>query len=419
MSVSDRLMFPSQRVDAQLQLFPRSGGFDGVWSQVVFYLGTFERQARVHLLDCDKLSGGQTALVQIDLDVPCSVIFGDRFVIRNTSSDLTLGGGLIVDAFPLHHRKRPARLVEELQKLADSVSSVGRPERGVPKVRHSDCGAYTAELANIVAWEVRKRAGAATHVEIADRLGLSADEVFEAVSGRLPSGIVARVVGDAVLLIGQEEYAKLRQQVIQWVEDFHQKNPFEKRGLASEELASLLGIQRGSPAEGLLRLLLESLVKDGRLRRVGHTLALAETTGELGPQLQVQVSLIAELLETYRMKTPLMSELVQGAARKRIDESRLRGILHRLVEDGVVYFADGNYIHRTHVDRCRRALLAALMRQPEGLTVAGFRNLVSGNRKICLLLLQIYDGEGIVQRTGDLRRISEKGKTAYAGEASR
>jgi hypothetical protein len=45
--------------------------------------------------------------------------------------------------------------------------------------------------------------------------------------------------------------------------------------------------------------------------------------------------------------------------------------------------------------------------------VAGFRDLVSGNRKICLLLYTLFDGEGITERRGDVRVITEKGRSRF------
>jgi len=41
----------------------------------------------------------------------------------------------------------------------------------------------------------------------------------------------------------------------------------------------------------------------------------------------------------------------------------------------------------------------------KGFTVAEFRDLVGGNRKICLLLLAQYDAELLTKRNGDLRII--------------
>ena len=74
--------------------------------------------------------------------------YGDRFVIRSTSNDITLGGGEVIDPAPLHHRRRSEKAVDGMRRIA------------------------SGELAELVASEVRKRFAPASHREIADALGI-------------------------------------------------------------------------------------------------------------------------------------------------------------------------------------------------------------------------------------------------------
>jgi hypothetical protein len=112
------------------------------------------------------------------------------------------------------------------------------------------------------------------------------------------------------------------------------------------------------------------------------------------------------------MKTPLMAELVVAAGRQGIDERSLKQVLAFLVNSGRAYSVEGNYIHASIVDMCRKKLVDALAVTPLGLTVAEFRDLVEGNRKLCLLLYALFDGEKIIERRGDVRVITEKGATS-------
>ena len=41
-----------------------------LWSNVVFYTGTFECAARMHLLNKDTLQPGETAIIQLHLSKP-------------------------------------------------------------------------------------------------------------------------------------------------------------------------------------------------------------------------------------------------------------------------------------------------------------------------------------------------------------
>ncbi len=47
----------------------------------------------------------------------------------------------------------------------------------------------------------------------------------------------------------------------------------------------------------------------------------------------------------------------------------------------------------------------------DGSTVAEFRDPVEGNRRTCLLLLAQYESEGIIERLGDRRIITEQGRS--------
>ncbi len=392
--VSDRCLRATTLVDAKLNLFQNSRSFDKLWNQVIFHLGTYEHQARVHLIDCDRLIGGDTALVQIHLDTPCNIQYGDRYVIRNTSSDTTLGGGTIIDAFPLHHRKRPDRLVKSMSRLAEG------------------------KLQELVASEVRKHLSAITHREIADMLNVSHEKILKVTLNTLPQDIYSYTQNEVIYLITGKEHERIERLLLNAIAAFHKRNTLDRKGLTTDELVSLARIERDSSGETLLRLLLDRLVEEGKLKRVERTWALIDHTVNFNAEMKTQTNFVVDYLENLNMKTPIMSELVSAASKIKVDEQRLRNILRYLVEEGTVYFSEGNYIHASIVDRCRKKLLHALYKKREGMTVADFRNLVEGNRKICLLLLSIFDAEGVIKRSGDLRLITEKGVTMLEGERS-
>jgi selenocysteine-specific elongation factor len=387
MIVSDRPLRSTGMVDARLRLFPHARGLD-LWSRVVFHLGTYEHGARIHLMDHDRLRGGQTGLVQIHLEVPCVVQYGDRFVIRSTSNDTTLGGGDVVDPAPLHHRRRTAKAIRSIAEIADG------------------------DLPELVASEVRKQFRPLGHRELADILNTSPDKVSEVISAGLPEDIVQHASGEDVYLILKREHERLRQATINSIAAYHRLHPLQETGRTSKELMGILGLAREAGSDVLLALILGKLEDEGKLKRVGRSWALAGHGLQIGPETQRRIEFVAGFLKACRMQTPLMSELVPAAQKEGIDELRLEDILRYLVRERRAYFIEGNYIHASAVDRSRKMLLGALARRPEGMTVAEFRDLVGGNRKICLLLLAIYDAEGVTKRVGDRRVLTETGRAA-------
>ena len=393
MVVSDRVLRSTTMIDARLRLFQHGRGFE-LWNQVLFHLGTFENSARVHLIDRNRLAGGQTALVQIHLSAPCVAQYGDRFVVRSSSSDITLGGGEIIDTAPLHHRRRPARLIESLTKIEEG------------------------KLPELIVSEVKKQFRAVRYQEIADHLNISPKEVLDVISSGLLEDVVAYSSGhettfaSEVVLIVKSEHEKLWERVLRNLAGFHRRHPLDERGRTTEELMGILGIERESAGEMLLRIMLERMGAEGKLKRVGHTWALKEHAVVIGPEMKRRIEFVEHYLRDCRMQTPLTSDLAIESKRRRIQEQELDEILRHLGRSGQAYFLEGNYIHASVVDRCRSTLLRALAQRGRGMTVAEFRDLVKGNRRICLLLLGCYDAEGVTERVGDLRVLTGKGRAS-------
>jgi len=385
MIVSDRALNDTTMLDARLRLFRHRRKFN-IWSNVIFHLGTYEDSVRIHLLDRNSLGADEEAIVQIHLSKPCVAQQGDRFVIRNTSRDLTLGGGEIIDRSPLHHRRRPGKLIRNLEKLAEG------------------------DFAALVASEARKKHGAVSCREVANSLNVSLGDVVAVVESGLVDDIAPYTDEDGGYLLVDSERSALRNAVIKQLTAFHRRNPLEAKGRTADELTGTLGIERSSASDAVLRSLLAEMEEEGRLKKVGQTWALCTHYVEIGPDISREIDFVEHALKICGMQTPLMSDLTLSARRRKIDEHQLRQYLRYLVSNARAYHVDGNYIHADIVDGCRDTLVSALAREKQGLTVADFRNLVSGNRKICLLLLGLYDAEGTTQRKGDYRVPGEKAR---------
>ncbi|MFH2096395.1 MAG: hypothetical protein ABIJ16_11865, partial [Bacteroidota bacterium] len=75
---------------------------------------------------------------------------------------------------------------------------------------------------------------------------------------------------------------------------------------------------------------------------------------------------------------------------------------------------DNEYVHAKVVDDIRPVLLAELNRKPEGILINEFRQLVQATKKICPMLIGIYENEKIIttqpEDTNLRIRISEAGK---------
>ncbi len=66
-------------------------------SVVHIHLGTTRVPAKITLLDQDVVQPGQRAVAQLCLDSPILAFVGDRFVVRDSSAQNTIAGGVVLD----------------------------------------------------------------------------------------------------------------------------------------------------------------------------------------------------------------------------------------------------------------------------------------------------------------------------------
>ncbi len=376
--IADRILKDTTMLDARLDLFEGSARF-GIWSRIIFHTGTYESQARIHLIDKNELKAGESGLVQVHLLEPCVLRHGDRFVIRSSSNDLTLGGGEVIDVAPLHHRRRPEKLIKKMTAIS----------RG--------------KFPELISAEVKKAFRAITAGEIAFNLNVSPTEVEESVGKKPAKDVVKYEVKDKIFLISKDRLENIRRGIFRAVKEFRKQNPLITRGATLNEIRGSLRIDKGSAGEEVLKEVIQEQARKGKLKEKDKTWLLGDETGAVDEKLKAHLNFFAGYLKSFKMKTPLLSDLKIQAEKRNLSERELKQILYNLTSRGVAYRVKDDYIHGDIVNSCREKLVKELSRREGGITVAEFRDLVGGNRKICLLLLAQYDSERVTKRDGDLR----------------
>ncbi len=385
MLVSDRPLPSTHLLDTRIEYTADSGSL-GVRSQAMMLLATQRTEVSIHLLDIDKLSSGGFALAQLHSRMPCIAFHGDRFILRNSSGDATLGGGVIIDAHPLHHRRRRASLLHDLRLISDG------------------------SLPELVAHEARKSPAPVSCSHTASILGQHPDAIAHAVRSGLPADVVAIETADELYLLRTVALSAIQDGILRLLGLSHKRNPLDDGGRSSEELLCIFGAHRTPAHEAVLRSILEANERRGLLKRVRNTWAAANHDVCLSDEDLSDIEVIERFHLRDDMSVPLMSELRMLAQRTGITERRLHHLLFFLTRRGVLVHIGEEYLHRSAVDLCRYILLDCLERVRDGATVACFRDIVHGNRRICLLLLAQFDAEGIIERRENSRFITELGR---------
>ncbi len=206
--VPPRRFRPTFMLDARLELLPTAPQPIENRTRVRFHIGTAEIMARVILLDRESLRPGDAALVQLRLERPTFAVAGDRFIIRRYSPQTTVGGGVILDPLPSKHPPfRPQS--ERSQTLIDRLH---RLESDDPHER-------------IAAWVDAAGPRGVTIGELAARSGWIDDEVDSIIAHLVEQRRIQEIQGQQRYYLSAEGFAELKRQMTELLEDFHRANP--------------------------------------------------------------------------------------------------------------------------------------------------------------------------------------------------
>ncbi len=109
---------PADRIDALLRLLPSETKAVNRWMPVRLHHAAAEVGARIVLLTDEHLGPGGEKPVHLVLETPIAAAVGDRFVLRDASSQRTISSGRFLDVRAPAHKRRTAERVAQLEARA-------------------------------------------------------------------------------------------------------------------------------------------------------------------------------------------------------------------------------------------------------------------------------------------------------------
>ena len=358
---------PTRMVDAELSVLASADKPLKRGQSVSLHYGTAECPARVYPLGQDEIAPGGSAFVQMRLGQDAALACGDPFVMRLPSPAGTLGGGRIVDPYPLKHTQADDALLRQVQTLASGSSA----ERFLVKLREAgSAGQDPKQLAR----------------------DLSLRE--ELLGQELPL-----VVCSPTLVLHQAAFNALSAQTVEAVMRFHAARP-TRRGMPSEELRRQLPpALKPAAYTALLQTLsdagtLEAL--DGLVRTQGYSpeAALSPIEREIAREIESQ-------FRDGGLKPPELDTVLKR-------DRRRKTLYHYLVESGALIPATDRTSNRTVVFHQSAIadispVLQSALTDSDGLRVSELSQVLSTTRKFSVPLLEYLDSIGLTRRDGDLR----------------
>lgn len=372
--VDSALHAPTARIDATLHVLASEPRPIGQWFPVKVHHAAAEVPGRVVVLSDEPVAPGQRDFVQLVLERPIAAAAGDPFVIRDTSSSRTVGGGRFLDLrAPERRRRTPERraLLEALSET-DPVRAVAR------------CLAPDGAWCDLAAF-CRDRA-------------LRADAA-EAIASEL--GLVTLAHAGSSIAMRRECWETLRAAVGGALDACHVERP-DLPGVPFESLRRSVKPQF-PPA--LFMAALRRLVEAGDIaldrtwvRRPGYSVTFSAEDEELWLAISGHL-----LPQPYR--PPRVRDIARTLD---VDEGLVRRIMRMAARRGdIEEIAHDHFFTRATVERMAEIAIDVAEHAPAGrFTAADFRDRLDNGRKVAIQILEFFDRHGFTIRRGDLRRIN-------------
>jgi selenocysteine-specific elongation factor len=364
----------TRRTDVRLTLLSSSRKLKHR-ARVHFHAGTAEAIAEVFLYGQETLAPGKNALAHLRLQEDVLLLPGDRFIVRQFSPVITIGGGVVLD--PL--ARRP------------TLRDVGRAAfLGI-----LESGKREESLA---AMTERARLGM-TFEEIVARTGWTAKEIREIAQALAARGSVKIISTQPSILLARKAFEEVRKKIAERVERFHKENPLLP-GIAREDLRASLG--RRVRAE-TFRAALEELAAEKKLDVQGELVKRAGAEIALQPEEARAKEQIEHAFLDAGLAVPTVKEVL---AKLSIESKRSEKLLQILLREKTLVRISADLIfHRDALAQLREKLAGYKKAKGERISVPVFKELTDITRKYAIPLLEYLDRERVTRRAGDERVI--------------
>ncbi|MDD3877189.1 MAG: selenocysteine-specific translation elongation factor [Bacteroidales bacterium] len=386
-------------IDAQIKLFDIGFPLE-LWTSITIISGTYECQGRMHLLDKEKLQSGEIGTVQIHLNKPAVMMCKDKFIIRNSSADLTLGGGFVLDPAPLHHKRRTPKLSEYLNELSKNIIS-------------------EQSTLEIIRMELKKEFRPYTFNEVLEKLNLKPDELRQELNTQNDS-ISYYKNNEGEILVEAQYNTLFKERITKFIQEHHTKNSLFPGGLEINELSGKFNFSKLKHAKMYLEMVLEEMKNDHVLDMYKSTWIIKGHKAILDKQSAEEKDYIEQLILNYGDEKPAIVEIEEQTVLKKINTGKFKTLLALLTQEGKIRYFQNDFIHSEILDRYRNLLLSKIIDKENGVELPEYKEILGGTKKFRALITDIFEAERIIQikKISDNETrfcITELGKKAVRG----
>ena len=277
----------------------------------MLYVGSREIKVVLHTIGSTNIQNGETGFIRVALPDMIPLVPGDRFILRESGRDETIGGGEVLDIQPILR------------------SSKAKPNKDISRL--------VAERGWVQMQQLRLLAG--RNVDISE--------------------------------VGQTLYG--------WATTNDSLNEVSKEVVSLVAASKDLGVDVATLTTHqrlVLPMLTSVTVREGRARSVDANDVASH---------------------------PLVKQFADAGCTPPDSASVDKAIVRQLVQRGILVHCDELYFHSSALEKAIASVRDLLITNPQGFTVAQFREHLGVSRKYALPLINHLDATGFTRRRDDLR----------------
>lgn len=310
------------------------------------------------------------------LKKPLLMLRGDRFIIRDPSRNITVGGGVV--RLPYYSRELLRRFDQTLFSGAKYVSLSGQ----VDETLHDLLGV------NGLGFELNSLCVA---------LNIDEKELLSSIAER------GWFVALGTFVLSAERLSTLKKEMSDAVSEFNTASPMEP-GISE---GALLKAVRGRISQGiskarvgeLFRIVVDTLIADKRLKRDDGSYSISSHKSASTGNEAAEKAVLALFAKPF-VPVPLADIHSLPSGRVGVDK-----VLAYLQRAGVVVrLKEGAFISGADIATARERL-AEYLGSRKSIKAAEFRDLLGCGRKLAIEILEYFDRERITLRSGDMRTL--------------
>ena len=365
---SPGMLQASSRIDVQLSLLasakPLKNG-----ARVHLHAFASEAIAAVGLFGSKQLNPGAEAFAQLRLSAPLLLVPGDRFIIRQFSPVITIGGGVVLDAFPVPKQKSDAR-----EHLLTAGTTGNREQMLITRI-------------------ARRGSSGISLVRLVTETGWTADIIRAALDASLKKGAAERLGNHFLASAG---VSALKTSLISALEVFQTQNPLSP-GMNQQTLREKFALDAD-----VFSAVVAQLGKEGKVETVGDIIHLRGRGVVMKDEEAESRKIIEQEFASAGLKVPALKDVL---ASLKIDKARAQKLVTLLLRDKVlIKVSDELVFHQVALNDLRKTLAAQKTHSPK-IDVGKFKDLTGVSRKYAIPLLEYLDRERVTKRVGDERVI--------------